>query len=1203
MKLQKLLCSVLTLTLLFSLCGTMPVNAREASPVLYVADGGTGDGSSVDSPLAGLSEAAELLPQGGTIVICGDTLVETQKLPSTEGTLVITSVYQSQNFKEQGAALRLSGTLTLSGATCFENLNLTAVKSNSLIIGDGFPTVLGKGISCTKDGSSNYIGISGGSNITGTDSHSCQSADLAIQSGTWQLVRGGNRRQTGGASTIRTLNGDIRLTITGGTFVDSVSGGGQNHQEGTIFLTISGGVFKKGVYGTSRFGGNAGDGLHNGNVNIRIIGGEFQAGVHCIWKDNPETVFNGQASVSLDNGEFSGSVKVKGTEGVTGNHSSTLTYNRQNFAQSPGQGFDAVKEVDGDPGEIVSIRVLPKTLLLRRGEKYKFSAEISPPGGEVVWSVDSENSAMSEDGVLYVSETEQKECLEVRASLAENPEVYDTAVVSLASVSQVDGEPAVFVRNGGEGDGSSADSPLGSLENAFEILKNEGGLIVICGPVSLTQELHTPEGEQRYRLTSVAGGTDYRETADAALSMKANLSLQSPVIIENVNFIVCKTNLLITCNGNKTVFGEGIVCTQDGSSNYIGITAGVNVTTGEEESLTGTDLTIQSGDWQIVRGGNRRGISNVSQTRSTIEGDVSLTISGGTFWGLVTGGGQNSQNGNIDMEISGGVFQKGVFGLCDPGENGYQSTHTGDVSLSFSDGEVMGTMAASSDYANTRLDGTFSVRITGGNLLRLDSIVGSEEELMPLPGENSSWIEVDQEMAESYAGEHTVSFQNPIMPGADPSISLHNGTYYMMKAGGLNGQYCLYMYEASSIAGLASAQRQIVWMPEDGLPWSEDLWSPKLYYLDDDWYIYVACDDGDNANHRVYVLKAKTEDPMGEYEFLGALQGDKLQDSWAIGPHICDYQGKRYYFFTGRDENNTEQYLYAAEMESPTQLKSTPVIICKPDYDWEKVGSSLRYPKVVEGATPLFGPDGTFHIIYSASGSWCDGYCLGRMTLRDGGDPLNPDDWVKFDQPVLRTYEDADQPENNVYGPGHAAFLNWTDENGARVDWIVYHGQLVSGAGWTGRSILAQPFTWDEDDNPVFGHPDLESTFSFETEISSLRELICGFTETEGPETEQSELQREKKASVGWPLPTRCEVRTFRSDTTWDLTVKEAYQFRITSLDGHAPVMTLENTNFRVELASREGNDYFYKIHAQGSQGSTCGVYVDGCSILRATVG
>lgn len=76
---------------------------------------------------------------------------------------------------------------------------------------------------------------------------------------------------------------------------------------------------------------------------------------------------------------------------------------------------------------------------------------------------------------------------------------------------------------------------------------------------------------------------------------------------------------------------------------------------------------------------------------------------------------------------------------------------------------------------------------------------------------------------------------------------------------------------------------------------------------------------------------------------------------------------------------------------------------------------------------------------------------------------------------------------------------------------------------------------------------------------------------------------------------------TYRSDTTYDLTVDGMYQFRITSLDGTVPVMTVDNSNFRVELASQEGGDYFFKLYAQSPSGAKSAVSVNGGYLLTAT--
>ena len=56
-------------------------------------------------------------------------------------------------------------------------------------------------------------------------------------------------------------------------------------------------------------------------------------------------------------------------------------------------------------------------------------------------------------------------------------------------------------------------------------------------------------------------------------------------------------------------------------------------------------------------------------------------------------------------------------------------------------------------------------------------------------------------------------------------------------------------------------------------------------------------------------------------------------------------------------------------------------------------------------------------LTYSASGCRTDSYCLGLLTLRPGGDPLNVADWTKSPNPVFTTAADS-----SAYAPGHNGF-------------------------------------------------------------------------------------------------------------------------------------------------------------------------------------
>jgi GH43 family beta-xylosidase len=116
------------------------------------------------------------------------------------------------------------------------------------------------------------------------------------------------------------------------------------------------------------------------------------------------------------------------------------------------------------------------------------------------------------------------------------------------------------------------------------------------------------------------------------------------------------------------------------------------------------------------------------------------------------------------------------------------------------------------------------------------------------------------------------------------------------------------------------------------------------------------------------------------------------------------------------------------------------------------------WPDVNEGPEPLWNGEKLF-IIYSASGSWTDHYCLGQLTWT-GGDPLNPNSWIKKTEPIFSATED-------VFGPGHCSFVKSRD---GKEDWIVYHSAQSKGSGWR-RQINMQRFSWNPDGSPNLGRP------------------------------------------------------------------------------------------------------------------------------------
>ncbi len=298
---------------------------------------------------------------------------------------------------------------------------------------------------------------------------------------------------------------------------------------------------------------------------------------------------------------------------------------------------------------------------------------------------------------------------------------------------------------------------------------------------------------------------------------------------------------------------------------------------------------------------------------------------------------------------------------------------------------------------------------------------------------------------------------NPVYPtGNDPWVTRDpdTGRYYYCYSGG-DGVFVNQLADNTHIT--TEGGRKVYTAPKDTM-YSKEYWAPELHKLGGRWYIYVAADGGNNHDHRMYVLECAGDDPMSDFRMAGKIFDET--DKWAIDGTVVLIGGEMYFVWSGWEGDvNVAQNLYIAHMSSPTQIDSERTMISRPEFDWEKRGSTPEngLPTINEGPEALYGWDATY-IVYSASGSWCDDYCLGMLKYK-GGDPLRADSWLKYDRPVFGK-------TSFCFGPGHCSFVK--DPGGDT--WIVYHGNLVSGTGWRGRSVWTQPVSWDGG-MPVFGAP------------------------------------------------------------------------------------------------------------------------------------
>lgn len=288
-------------------------------------------------------------------------------------------------------------------------------------------------------------------------------------------------------------------------------------------------------------------------------------------------------------------------------------------------------------------------------------------------------------------------------------------------------------------------------------------------------------------------------------------------------------------------------------------------------------------------------------------------------------------------------------------------------------------------------------------------------------------------------------YENPMFDDAnDPWVVRHGDDYYYCWSGG-----GVFVKKINNLDEIENKNGKRVWYPEPDTAHSHELWAPELHYLRGEWYIYVACDDGNNPTHRMYVLKGTSQDPTQPFTFVGQITDPS--DKWAIDGTVLQYRNEMYFVWSGweGDSNGTQQ-LYIAHMSDPCTIDSERVLLSRPELSWERVTMAIQ-----EGPVAVVTDDACA-IVYSASASWKNGYCLGQLLLT-GDDPMDPASWVKSKKALLSS-------GNGIYGPGHCSFTTALDGQ----MWVVYHGNTESGSGWKGRKLLAQPV--------VFGKNGLEQT-------------------------------------------------------------------------------------------------------------------------------
>jgi GH43 family beta-xylosidase len=291
------------------------------------------------------------------------------------------------------------------------------------------------------------------------------------------------------------------------------------------------------------------------------------------------------------------------------------------------------------------------------------------------------------------------------------------------------------------------------------------------------------------------------------------------------------------------------------------------------------------------------------------------------------------------------------------------------------------------------------------------------------------------------------TFCNPITArgAADPWMVYRDGFYYFTAT--LEPEGGLWVWKARTLTGIDQGAKVKVWTAPPTGPQSRQIWAPELHFLMGRWYLYYTASDGEDRNHRHYVLESVTDDPQGAYHDRGRV--DPAFDAYAIdGSVLAMPDGALYFLYT-------TGALQIAPMSSPVRVGGPGVPIARATLPWEHGW--------LEGPQALVR-DGRVFVVYSAGHSAKVDYRLGLLTFT-GGDVLDPAAWVKSPEPL---FEPWTGPEGSVYTTGHGSFTRSPD---GTEDWLVYHAKDTPEYGFHGRTARAQPFTWNTDGSPHLGRP------------------------------------------------------------------------------------------------------------------------------------
>ena len=259
------------------------------------------------------------------------------------------------------------------------------------------------------------------------------------------------------------------------------------------------------------------------------------------------------------------------------------------------------------------------------------------------------------------------------------------------------------------------------------------------------------------------------------------------------------------------------------------------------------------------------------------------------------------------------------------------------------------------------------------------------------------------------------TYVNPVLPsGADPTVLLYNGVYYLYATGD-NRSYVVH-----------TSTDLVHWEkgPEVFRPGQDNVWAPDVYHCKKDGKFYLYYTAG------LHLGVAEADKPVGPFVDCGILVYRAMDANV-----FEDTDGQCYLYFSGG------AWIYVEAMANPTRLKGNRKGVLHATEPWEKLGGSIN-----EGPWMIKHND-TYYLLYSGAGAASRHYAVGYATAKS---PMGP--FTKYSgNPII-------QGSETVFGPGHGSVT----QDAAGNLWHVYHQKKAAGDSWV-RDICIDPLWFDSD--------------------------------------------------------------------------------------------------------------------------------------------